>query len=116
MQSQRRIQEVIKNGKPSSRNMLGRFDSWRSKINMSESIGFAVLKPGLSCTVYLVRYVIDLRSELTSAVFALVSFARIVNRPDCAKRGSLYRPRGKRYLFKAGRTTNRAFGDVDSST
>ena len=116
MQSQRRIQEVIKNGKPSSRNMLGRFDSWRSKINMSESIGFAVLKPGLSCTVYLVRYVIDLRSELTSAVSTLVSFARIVNRTNCAKRGSLYRPRGKRYLFKAGRTTNRAFGDVDSST
>ena len=66
-----------------------------AKINMSESIRFSVLKPGLSCTVYLVRYMIDLRSELTSAVFALVSFARIVNRPDCAKGGSLYRPRGK---------------------
>ena len=87
-----------------------------AKIKMTESIRFSVLKPGLSCTVYLVRYMIDLRSELTSAVFALVSFARIVNRPDCAKSGSLYRPRGKRYLFKAGRATNRAFRDVTSRT
>ena len=60
-----------------------------------KSIRFAVLKPGLSCTIYLVRYVVASRSELTSAVFALVSFARIVNRPDCAKGGRLYRPRGK---------------------
>ena len=62
---------------------------------MTESIGFATLKPALSFTVYLVRYVITLRLELTSAVFAFVSFARIVNRPDCAKGGRLYRPRGK---------------------